>query len=141
MLFYREREGRRRVSQGNGETRRLHHGTIDGGRFHGRVKGEERNRRLEFYNAERISVAFEAPLMPWRTDDGSSRGRRDRWLARPWAWLARGNCSRVGAQVVAVGPASCLRVVTGSRRRPLAGLQARARERTEGGEMRGERED
>jgi hypothetical protein len=26
-------------------------------------KGEERNRRLEFHNAERITVAFEAPLM------------------------------------------------------------------------------
>jgi hypothetical protein len=73
--FYREREGRRRVSQGNGETRRLHHGTIDGGRFHGRVKGEERNGRLEFYNAERISVAFKAPLMSC-ADSGVGVGTR-----------------------------------------------------------------
>jgi hypothetical protein len=63
--FYREQKGRRSVNQRNGETHRLHHGTIDGGRFHGRVKGEERNGRLEFYNAERI--LFKAPLMPKRT--------------------------------------------------------------------------
>jgi hypothetical protein len=70
-------------------------------------KGEERNRRLEFHNAERITVAFEAPLMSC-VDSGvvgsdvglGASGRCAR--VRPAAWPGRW-ASRLG-----LGSASCI---------------------------------
>jgi hypothetical protein len=105
---------------------------------------------------------FEVSLRRGRTDAGArlrrggvGSGRRRvarlapssqgaRGMARQGARVARlawgARVTRRGAWAARLRVAACRARWAGAAR-PLAGLQARARERTEGGEMRGERED